>query len=258
MKKSYSRRQMLRTLSAASAGLLVSQNVSAAGFGAKGIEIQVSSVSAHTVRLSVLAIDHGKVGTIPNDGSLTRSLWGGPATKIRNASQSVRAGDLLVSVSRDPLVFAVSTSKGEMIQRILVDEQEGTVSFTTGNTPCSDWEKAALNSTAGVRSTPCVADKAAIAWRPMADECRFLGSSVPQDGRFSFISRTAVSISPAPKANSGPSAIPCHSIFSWLPLGTRKSLWLSMRGSPDSRKSLPYGASDISNRTVPWPAGKKF
>ena len=134
MKKSYSRRQMLRTLSAASAGLLVSQNVSAAGFGAKGIEIQVSSVSAHTVRLSVLAIDHGKVGTIPNDGSLTRSLWGGPATKIRNASQSVRAGDLLVSVSRDPLVFAVSTSKGEMIQRILVDEQEGTVSFTTGNT----------------------------------------------------------------------------------------------------------------------------
>lgn len=134
MKKSYSRRQMLRTLSAASAGLLVSQNVSAAGFGAKGIEIQVSSVSAHTVRLSVLAIDHGKVRTIPNDGSLTRSLWGGPATKIRNASQSVRAGDLLVSVSRDPLVFAVSTSKGEMIQRILVDEQEGTVSFTTGNT----------------------------------------------------------------------------------------------------------------------------
>jgi len=135
MKKSYSRRQMLRTMSAASAGLLVSQNVSALGFGAKGIEIQVSSVSAHTVRLSVLAIDHGKVGTIPNDGSLTRSLWGVPATKIRNASQSVRAGDLLVSVSRDPLIFAVSTSKGEIIQRILVDEQKGTVSFTTGNTP---------------------------------------------------------------------------------------------------------------------------
>jgi len=83
MKKSYSRRQMLRTMSAASAGLLVSQNVSALGFGAKGIEIQVSSVSAHTVRLSVLAIDHGKVGTIPNDGSLTRSLWGAPATEIR-------------------------------------------------------------------------------------------------------------------------------------------------------------------------------
>jgi alpha-glucosidase (family GH31 glycosyl hydrolase) len=135
MKKSYSRRQMLRTMSAASAGLLVSQNVSALGFGAQGIEIQVSSVSAHTVRLSVLAIDHGKVGTIPNDGSLTRSLWGVPATKIRNASQSVRAGDLLVSVSRDPLIFAVSTSKGEIIQRILVDEQKGTVSFTTGNTP---------------------------------------------------------------------------------------------------------------------------
>ncbi len=41
----------------------------------------------------------------------------------------------MVSVSRDPLVFAVSTSKGEIIQRILVDEQKGTVSFTTGNTP---------------------------------------------------------------------------------------------------------------------------
>ena len=137
MKKSYSRRQMLRTMSAASAGLLVSQNVRALGFDAKEIEIQVSSVSAHTVRLSVLPVEHGKVGTIPNDGSLVRSSWGFPARKLRNGahSESIRAGEVLVNVSRDPLAFVISTSKGEAIQRISVDEQKGTVSFTTGDSP---------------------------------------------------------------------------------------------------------------------------
>jgi alpha-glucosidase (family GH31 glycosyl hydrolase) len=137
MKKSYSRRQMLRTMSAASAGLLVSQSVRALGFGAKEIEIQVSSVTAHTLRLSVLPVEHGKVGTIPNDGSLVRSSWGFPASKIHNSarSQSVRAGEFLVNVSRDPLTFIVSTPKGESFQRISVDEQKGTVSFTTGDSP---------------------------------------------------------------------------------------------------------------------------
>ena len=137
MKKIYSRRQMLRTMSAASAGLLMAPKLRALGSGEEEIEIQVSSVSAHTVRLSVLPVEVGEVKAVPNDGSLVRPSWAAARSRIRakTKAQSVRAGKLTVEVSRNPLSFAISTEKGEIIQRLSVDEASGTVSFVTGNSP---------------------------------------------------------------------------------------------------------------------------
>jgi len=132
MNKFYSRRQILRAMSAASAGLLVTPELRAFGSGEEEIEIQVSSISPLTVRLSVLPL---KGGEIPNDSSLVKNSWGATTSKIRGKDQTVRAGELTVKVSRDPLSFVIGTEKDGIIQRLSVDKKTGAVSFLTGDSP---------------------------------------------------------------------------------------------------------------------------
>ncbi|HEX4486470.1 MAG TPA: TIM-barrel domain-containing protein [Terriglobales bacterium] len=129
----YSRRRMLQALSAASAGLLVSPKTFAFAAGSPELEVQVSSVSPHTVRLSVFA---GKTA-IANDGSLVRTAWPGPVSKFRGdfKPQEVRAGEVVVKVSRDPLGFVITSKSGEEVQKLSFDPQTGVVTFLSGNSP---------------------------------------------------------------------------------------------------------------------------
>src|SRR5207253_1015940 len=89
------------------------------GSAASECEIQISSVSANTVRLSILPIHSGVVDAIPMDGSLVQSSWGAPVATLRGdwQTQPVNAGNLTVHAAPDPLTFTIKNKRGETIQQ---------------------------------------------------------------------------------------------------------------------------------------------
>src|SRR5437764_2357153 len=100
-------------------------------------QVHITSVSEHTVRLSVLPVRSGKANAIPLDGSLVRTSWGAPLGQLRSDSpaREFQAGNLQVQVSPSPLLFAISTLKGRQIQQLKIEPASGVVSFATGNSP---------------------------------------------------------------------------------------------------------------------------
>ena len=133
--KRYNRRDLLKTMGAASAALLLPCTGIAAAATAE-FEIQVVSVSAHTVRLSVIPLKNKQLVPIPTDGSLVKTAWGAPALKVHGKAPkgTVRCGNLNVAISSNPLTFTITTMKGAAVQRIRVDEG-GFIAFETGNSP---------------------------------------------------------------------------------------------------------------------------
>lgn len=100
-------------------------------------KIQITSISEHTVRLSVVPVRDGKQITIPVDGSLVQSTWGKPIATLHSdsAEREFQAGSLKVHVSQSPLVFTISNKKGAQVQRVEIEAGTGTLSFATGDSP---------------------------------------------------------------------------------------------------------------------------
>jgi alpha-glucosidase (family GH31 glycosyl hydrolase) len=138
MTKRYSRRQALKTLGAVSAtaafplGLKAqTKEVSVAG---REVEVQITSVSPHTFRLIVLTDQTGRVAS---DGSLVRDDWGKPVARFRGAfnRQQVKCGELDIEIVPDPLSFRISNSRAQLVQKLSIDPQTGSLSFVTGDSP---------------------------------------------------------------------------------------------------------------------------
>ena len=142
MNARWNRRQVLKQLAAASAAMILPGGAVAdspprlAGQD-RDIEIQIASVSEHTLRLSILPVKNGKVASIPFNGSLVRTVWDSPIAKLHGDSpaQTVKLGSLALQFSPDPPRFAVSSASGETIQTLTWDRDSGVVGFTTGNAP---------------------------------------------------------------------------------------------------------------------------
>src|SRR5579872_6317124 len=79
------------------------------------VAIQVSAASANTVRFSVQGLDESPGAS---DGSLVRESWGAPV-RIEQ-SQTIKLGNLRVTVSIDPLAMKVETGAG-IVQHIKID-----------------------------------------------------------------------------------------------------------------------------------------
>src|SRR5260221_13167577 len=75
MSSRWNRRDVLKGFLAASGGMLVHQAGAATPLQEPQVEIQVTHVSSHTFRLSVLPVNGGSVGRIANDGSLVGKVW---------------------------------------------------------------------------------------------------------------------------------------------------------------------------------------
>jgi alpha-glucosidase/alpha-D-xyloside xylohydrolase len=101
------------------------------------VQIQVVSVSPHTLRLTVLPIKNGQVPEVPGNGSLVRTSWGEPVLKLPRQAQerNVKSGNLRVNVSTAPLSFTIETEGGELIQHLDVEPATGALTFNTGNSP---------------------------------------------------------------------------------------------------------------------------
>jgi alpha-glucosidase (family GH31 glycosyl hydrolase) len=141
MGKRYDRRDVLKVMSAACAAYLlpVQEESAARSFRVAGqeVEIQITTVSAHTFRLSIIPLKAGEPVAIPMDGSLVRHSWGAPVVKLRGAARArtVRSGDLMIRVIGNPLTFTVESLTAAKVQQIAVDEETGAVSFHTGDSP---------------------------------------------------------------------------------------------------------------------------
>ena len=141
MNNQWSRRSLLKQLAALSATLALPTEkfVGEPSNPAVGrdCEVQVATVSSHTVRLSVLPIQDGKVVEVPLNGALVRDSWGSPISSRHRGDreQTIQFGNLRVRASLDPLSFVISTAAGVEIQTLSVERATGVVSFATGESP---------------------------------------------------------------------------------------------------------------------------
>src|SRR5260370_30226806 len=135
MSTQYSRRHILKTIGTASASALLPSKMMAASSGIQiaqhEVEIQLSSISAHTLRLTILPINNGHLTSVPQDGSLVQTKWNLPVASFREipTTRSARCGDLNVQVAPDPLTFTITDSKETLIQRLTIDCSTGSLSF---------------------------------------------------------------------------------------------------------------------------------
>ena len=139
MTRQWNRRELLAQLAGASAGLLLPQGNASASAGLRvageDCEAQLTSISASTIRLSVLPARAGGASNIASDGSLVRTSWGPPVAKIQGTfeAHTIECGKLKVRITPSPLTFAIATLEGQTIQQLSLDEQTGVVSFLTGD-----------------------------------------------------------------------------------------------------------------------------
>lgn len=141
MTKRVYRREVLKGAGAACAAFLLRAKVGAAPSGLRIVdedaEILVTSISAHTLRLTILSIKDGKTSTVTSDGSLVREEWGPPEAKLSGelTSRRIALRNFNVNVSTSPLSFAIESSGNDPLQKFTVDQHTGVVSFTTGDAP---------------------------------------------------------------------------------------------------------------------------
>ena len=112
------RRSLLKHLAATSAAFTLPRGANALNMllqePADDREIQITSVSEHTVRLSVLPVRNNKAAAIPFDGSLVQTTWDEPMARLRGNSppHELKAGALSIRFSASPITFTISTPKG--------------------------------------------------------------------------------------------------------------------------------------------------
>ncbi len=140
MTRPCSRRQLLKTVGGACAAMLLPRDTGAEEWPAvptQDFEIQIATVSAQTVRLTVVPVKDGRTIAVPSNGSLVQESWGASIAKLRGEvhEQSVRSGSLIIRVFANPLTFTIRTAQDEPVQTIKVDQSSGVVSFLTGNSP---------------------------------------------------------------------------------------------------------------------------
>ena len=144
MSKHYDRRQILKRFAAAGASLFFRQrgegqdrpgrNLVIAG---QDVEVQIASVSAYTLRLTILPIKSGQPIAVPHNGSLVDQSFGTPIFKSRQQeqSQTVQCGNLRVKLSAPPWSFTIENQRGDAVQHLTVEEKTGILSFNTGDAP---------------------------------------------------------------------------------------------------------------------------
>jgi alpha-glucosidase/alpha-D-xyloside xylohydrolase len=136
----WSRRELLKQLAAMSATIVLpSKTLSepAAKPVDSSLELQVATVSAHTVRLTVFASNGGKVSPLESDGSLVRESWA-PLVVVRQGSptnRTIESGKLRIRTSLDPLSIAIAGTNEVLLQAFSIDHNSGEVSFATGDAP---------------------------------------------------------------------------------------------------------------------------
>src|SRR5690349_16558745 len=144
MKNRYSRRQALKTMASVSATAFLpsalkpatARSLGGIQVAGRDVEIQITSISAHTVQLTISPLKAGQATAVPQDGSLVQKDWGAPAATLRNpGGKTINCGDLSVRMIATPMMFVVANSQGDVVQTFKVNAATGALSFVTGDSP---------------------------------------------------------------------------------------------------------------------------
>src|SRR5688500_12127554 len=133
MARAIPRRTVLKQIGLAGAGVMLSGGVfrgqsAPIRIAGRAVEIAVASVTASTVRITVLPID----GTpVPEDGALVAAAAGRPAGRAPATERfaPIRAGDLTVRFTAGPPVLHVERRDGTPVQTLTLNEATPAVSF---------------------------------------------------------------------------------------------------------------------------------
>ncbi len=142
MTESISRRDVLKRLGAAGAGLALT-GTRLRGFPAdivvagRPVELEVTSLSAVTLRLTLRPIENGAPASLPFTGALASDHEGSTVASGRDdtAFGRVRAGDLLVRFTDGPPTIHVETAGGAPVQRLELSATDPGMRFTLPDGP---------------------------------------------------------------------------------------------------------------------------
>jgi len=141
MSSQWNRREVLKGMAVASTAMIVPEKIRAISRDERSttqpLEVQVTAVSPHTFRLSILPVGKdGTVAAMPSNGSLVQESWGAPAAKLRTEPErEITVGNVRLRISLHPLRATVRNDRGDAIQQFAWDENTGAFSFQTGTSP---------------------------------------------------------------------------------------------------------------------------
>jgi alpha-glucosidase (family GH31 glycosyl hydrolase) len=139
MSQHVSRRKALKTIGAAGVGAVLAPAVvrgqsSTIVVNGKPVEIAIASISASTVRISVLPIAASAVN-VRNDGALVPAADGKALGRRRANFTPITAGNLVVLFGTDSRTLHVDTVKGAPVQQLTLDPKSPIVTFALGKGP---------------------------------------------------------------------------------------------------------------------------
>jgi len=140
MLQSLSRREAMKRIGAAGAGVVLGGGVIRGGssdivVAGKPVEVAVSALGAFALRLTVSPIDQGAAAAVPPDGALVEGAAGTAAGRFDKAGavERVRAGELVVRYTAGPPTLHVETPAGQPVQRLTLDPQSAGMAFLPGD-----------------------------------------------------------------------------------------------------------------------------
>jgi alpha-glucosidase len=260
----WSRRKLLKSLAAASTAAVIpakrARAQAASSTPASQPEIQITSVSAHTFRLSILAARDGSTGAIPSDGSLVRDSFGPPLATVREQPEHpVVAGNFKLTVSLHPVSITIANQRGLVVQQLGWDQSSGVLSFASGNSPLFGLGEGGpqfdrrgstdrMHSGQGGYQLATHGGRVPVPW--------IIGTSGwaiffhQPFGTFDFTGPQGKFLPASPE-----SALPLDLFFVGPPIP--QSSWRNTPGSRATRRYPRYGALVTSNRIALLPVGKK-
>jgi alpha-glucosidase/alpha-D-xyloside xylohydrolase len=98
------------------------------------VEVNVTTVSTHTVRITIQPVRDGKLQPLEADGALVEREWRPALVQVRSlpAPQTFKSGNLDISLSPHPLSIRVKTETGRVIQELALDEVSADLLFNIG------------------------------------------------------------------------------------------------------------------------------
>jgi alpha-glucosidase (family GH31 glycosyl hydrolase) len=142
MHKPLTRREALKRIGTASAGIVLARGVirgqsSDIIVAGQPVEIVVSFMSSSTVRLTVLPIEGGRPVGVPADGAVVQTGEGRALARRRGGERfdPVHAGNLVVKFEADPPTLHVETKAGRPVQRLMLDARAAGMSFLLSKGP---------------------------------------------------------------------------------------------------------------------------
>ncbi len=138
MNDSLTRRDALKgVISAGTLALLKPANAADSPLSLRGapVELSVTTISPHTVRLTLQPVRDGNPAPSNSDAALVEANWPSPAAQLRSGPRTLRSGNLNLSVSPTPLTIRVERSNGDLVQQLSIDDATSDLSFNIAGAP---------------------------------------------------------------------------------------------------------------------------